>query len=63
MVVDFSPVSLCGAAGIHVLLEALARHERHGGSLTVRHVRPSVQRVFAATNTLKLVDDIDPLTR
>jgi anti-anti-sigma factor len=56
-VVDFSAVTLCGAAGIHALLEAQARHEGHGGSLRVSHVRPEIRRMFALTHTTGLLDE------
>jgi anti-anti-sigma factor len=56
-VVDFAAVTLCGAAGIHVLLEANARHERHGGSLRVRNAGASIRRMFALTDTTSLLDD------
>jgi anti-anti-sigma factor len=56
-IVDFAAVTLCGAAGIHVLLEANARHERHGGSLRVRNAGASVRRMFALTDTISLLDD------
>jgi anti-anti-sigma factor len=56
-IVDFTAVTLCGAAGIHVLLEANARCERHGGSLRVRNADASVRRMFALTDTTSLLDD------
>jgi anti-anti-sigma factor len=55
-VVDFSAVTLCGAAAIHALLEAHARHERHGGSFHVTGARPAVRRMFALTHTIGLLD-------
>jgi anti-anti-sigma factor len=56
-IVDFAAVTLCGAAGIHVLLEANARHERHGGSLRVRNAGAPVRRMLALTDTTSLLDD------
>jgi anti-anti-sigma factor len=58
-IVDFAAVTLCGAAGIHVLLEANARHERHGGSLRVCNAGAPVRRMFALTDTTSLLDDGD----
>jgi anti-sigma B factor antagonist len=56
-VVDFTAIALCGAAGIHVLLEAQARHERHGGSLRVTGARPEIRRMFVLTHTTGLLDE------
>jgi anti-anti-sigma factor len=58
-IVDFAAVTLCGAAGIHALLEAQARHERHGGSLQVCRACPPVRRVFVVTHTAGLLDGYD----
>jgi anti-anti-sigma factor len=55
-VVDFSAVTLCGAAGIHVLLEARARHERHGGAFHVIAARPEIRRMFVLTDTTGLLE-------
>jgi anti-anti-sigma factor len=57
-VVDFSAVTLCGAAAIHALLEAHARHERHGGSFHVSGARPTIRRLFDLTNTTGLLDNV-----
>jgi anti-anti-sigma factor len=55
-IVDFGAVTLCGAAAIHALLEAHARHERHGGTLLVYDARPQVRRMFALTHTSGLLE-------
>src|SRR4051812_6892508 len=56
-VVDFSAVTYCGAAGIHALLAAQARHERNGGTVVVRGANPRVTRIFTLTQTTGLLYD------